>query len=937
MTQPTTADPTSAAAPQPADSAAHVTIGGQAYDLAQLSDADAEKLYAALDPKKYQPLVQEYAQIYGEVERALPITVPAGMSRSDAVNAYLWAHKNPDGTITEADLKAKPWLKAIQKAIHDKLGALLPNHNPLSGAASMADFAGKVGDDVQGAGNGVGDGFGMPGRTPELLKKLGGEAAGGVSGMLPGPSAEEARKFGIKLAALTQEQGQSHAGKKALDLLFSPHFGDVIAGGADSIVLNLHMEDLWATVWAALEAGVKWVMQFTDQAAPHRSFGDLFGEKKTEIKQKLAERSLAGKGWTDQVQARLTAEDLPDAADRLKGSSKDKHEKDAADAIGHGDPYVNRKDGATHQVTPTTGGHVQDDPVTRPDAKPQGWLTRDLDAVEEWVGPNMTQALKDVVHGKADTHDLITLGTGMAAAGAVGWTNADMAYGIVQGAARQIVGPKSVAVQRVKAVQGKIAEKQAKIERLRNPEKRLPWEKQAGREAQAVKLEKEVQGMESAPQYQRDLALAEQREAVGGQLMDKAVEERTGWARLGRVGNIIGRKIGDMAGAVQQHATHATANSVRWLGDNLTFWRGPGKADVSVSEIIKKVTTPKAANVAADKAAAAAADKVADEAAVKVATKSGKGEAAGVVAAVYAIWEVGKNSIRYLNDPEARKQNYFKFVGNNLVDDGKQLVKGAFATDEIGKAFTDKGHRASHAATAGATLVENFAMLPTKTLLDETRAEKCAAKQDVSVVTQLTQLIPAAPRKDTGVLGQTGDFMNHIGADSPLLQMLAPLNPFHKQDPQSTGNIYLDRVMALKEMQQRGVKEVVIATSGARIGISIDQNDGAIVQEGGSITAQTKAAAIHLLAGNIDAMSAVKNNNTTSVDAAIDRNVRLYLANGGSLDAAKKAVAGVQAVKAVGKVKGSLTAAAVFDSSSSKAPSSTQFVRNDDDQQVSYA
>ncbi len=139
----------------------------------------------------------------------------------------------------------------------------------------------------------------------------------------------------------------------------------------------------------------------------------------------------------------------------------------------------------------------------------------------------------------------------------------------------------------------------------------------------------------------------------------------------------------------------------------------------------------------------------------------------------------------------------------------------------------------------------------------------------------LASLIPMVP----GV-AIVDTFRQVDAVDKVPLAQVAQLNSAINANAPHTGNVYLDRVIALKAMQARGVKEVAMAPLTNFNPLWSSDNMGEVAYEG--------PAVVNYGAAFLEVPAASET--TASVQQAIDLNLRLFVVKGGNLVKAQTAL-----------------------------------------------
>jgi hypothetical protein len=569
----------------------------------------------------------------------------------------------------------------------------------------------------------------------------------------------------------------------------------------------------------------------------------------------------------------------------------------------------------------TKGGEVQnlaghdvgakaptmDDPVptlpdapTNPDGSPFIENRDNLNAAADAATKGGNAASDAVKEGFAGIDTPLEIGAAVTGGVAATYVAADAVTGVAQGALRQVVGGRSVPVQRDAQVAKRVdgLRQQATAVREGNSGLRF-WENDAGRAARAARLEQEALELETKPSNLRNAQTATSRRDVGGRLgqwADDAAEAVNGKHRFGRN---AGRWVGDLFGGTVERIAHQGSrllHSVDVLGTKLGDI--PAKIGPAVDSAIKgtqqatadltakagsvfnrapqeaaaKVVAETADRAVADgagKAATAAVDRAVGAAVAKGASKSAKGP----ILAVLTVFGVGayggyKGNEQYETDARSGRhpeQGRGEQVARGAGSELWSTVKNIFGVEDFSKGDWKRG---------SATVVQNLIFLPVRTELDQHRDRKNTAKLDGQPVQQIIDLVPAKAKATTGNAWKDG--YNHAMGEH------------------ETGNIYLDRIMQLKEMKARGVTTVGVSTSGSNLLWSLDERVGDIRYEGSQrgFMRGLKESALALVT-----LGDTFKSTEMTIDQAIELNSRQYLVRGGSVDAARTAVAPIAAAQ----------------------------------------
>ncbi len=295
--------------------------------------------------------------------------------------------------------------------------------------------------------------------------------------------------------------------------------------------------------------------------------------------------------------------------------------------------------------------------------------------------------------------------------------------------------------------------------------------------------------------------------------------------------------------------SHQVGKLFGHLGAKVEFY-SPTQMWADVKKLPESVGFRKATQVEAATAVPVTAGK-AEEIVVKIAEATvektkGKGKigliVGGIAAAVLGIAGGAEAKEEYEHKPKDKRQGSEAVaIGIGATKPIVHVVADGVGYDDFAKADLVRG---------GAKIAD-WTFLPVSATVDEQRLMDHAKKAAPALVAQVEALVPANASKD---------------------------------NKHNTGDTYLDRIAALKEMKARGVTQVGVNLSGVNAVYSMLDHVGAIAYEGKETLSRTINEEVfkNMPVTGTMAMDTFKSTPMT-IDQAIELNTRLYVAQGGTV------------------------------------------------------
>jgi hypothetical protein len=532
MTEATNPTTTPAAAPTAPVSTTTIKLDGQEVELRGITQEQGLAIYGALPPH-YKQMADTYAAIAKNYERVLKISLPQGMSFSQAWKNYSESvQKGVDFTHAKTD----QYLKDLNKEFGGLpfIGGLSKTQDRLNTAGNVLDGAGSIASDM----------FNLPGRTFDALVVVAQEASGTLG---RGISDEQAKAFGAVFAAAALHESEVRKGLPvsftSLDSLVVKYPTEALGAGFEHATSSVPIA---SDIWTLIVAAAKFVKSFFGDDKD-LTMGQRWEKAHAEARAEQAEKNPS-LTFEQRLHGRVEAGEVSRAADKMVRAEvvAGLETKDRVGLAQHGGAYVGQ-DAMTHVVEIDKAGKPVTKPLLTADGKPVGRGDR---VVEAGVGlfPDTMASLQ-----RGDTGTVLG-----AAVGAVGSLQA--ARGVAEGVARQVVNRPNArmeaAIERNNSYSRQAGELREGRSGLRF------WENDVAREARAQKLDKK--SIEAANEALNHLETAESRAAHSGKFTATAqadVQSKGALQWMWNAPRRAGRVVGDALGFVAEGTVHKTGEA----------------------------------------------------------------------------------------------------------------------------------------------------------------------------------------------------------------------------------------------------------------------------------------------------------------------------------------------------------------------------------------